>query len=134
MSPAMIPGNKWYYISAMLFSVLLMPDLVFDLLTQLMHGFFELLEYSLDLLIEHVFHTDRHTTQVIVFYILIAAVGLVVYELARYVPSWHRSVKIAGSRQFKLLKIEWLSMPLYAKAKFSLGLFVALYVMMLLLG
>ncbi|WP_020563309.1 hypothetical protein [Methylosarcina fibrata] len=61
------------------------PDVVFGLLIELVHHLFEFLhllfeciEGTLDHVVEHVFHTDRHETQVIVFYLMLtmAAGGL----------------------------------------------------------
>ncbi|OAH99138.1 hypothetical protein A1353_21230 [Methylomonas methanica] len=85
--------------------VLAMPDAAFGLLMGLVHHIievvlhvihliFEYAEYSLDHVIEHAFHTDTHTTQVIVFYIL-CTVGLVgLYFLWRIVP---RNCRRAGN-------------------------------------
>ncbi|CAD6872111.1 PilZ domain-containing protein [Methylomonas fluvii] len=77
--------------------VLAMPDAAFGLLMGLIHHVFEVVlhfihlifesaEYNLDHVIEHAFHTDTHTTQVIVFYIL-CALGLTgLYFVWRIVP------------------------------------------------
>lgn len=66
-----------------------MPDVVIGLLFELVHFFFELLfhiadvsfewlETLLDHAVEHLFHTELHETQIIVFYII---VGLALYPL-----------------------------------------------------
>jgi hypothetical protein len=85
--------------------VLAMPDTAFGLLLGLVHHIlevvlhvlhliFEYAEYNLDHVIEHAFHTDTHTTQVIVFYILIT-VGLIgLYFILRVVP---RNCRRAGN-------------------------------------
>lgn len=44
---------------------------LFVILMELGHIVFELIESSLDHLVEHLFHTDLHTTQTIVFYIML---------------------------------------------------------------
>ncbi len=75
-------------------SIVIIPDVVMGLLFELVHLFFELLfisfewiESTLDTLVEHLFHTDLHQTQVIVFY-LIAGMGLyVAYHLWRVLSS-----------------------------------------------
>ncbi|WP_165917825.1 MULTISPECIES: PilZ domain-containing protein [Methylomonas] len=84
---------------------LAMPDTAFGLLMGLIHHVFEVVlhvvhlmfeyaEYNLDHVIEHAFHTDTHTTQVIVFYIL-CTVGLIgLYFLWRIVP---RNCRRAGN-------------------------------------
>ena len=62
-----------------------MPDVVIGLLFELVHFFFELLfiafewvESTLDKIVEHLFHTELHQTQIIVFYLM---VGIVVFPL-----------------------------------------------------
>ncbi len=71
---------------------------------ELLHGLFELFEGALDEVIEHLFDTDRHTTQLIVFYLMWAmalypAYRLYVYwyrriqELRRTVPIWWDETK-----------------------------------------
>lgn len=82
---------------ALALTALALPDLAFELLLSLSHHLlevvlhivhlaFEFVEYNLDHVIEHAFHTDTHETQIIVFYILFA-VGLVgLYFLWRIVP------------------------------------------------
>lgn len=78
-------------------TVIAVPDVVFDLLSGLFHFLFvnilhflhlafEFIESSLDHLIEHLFHTDTHQTQIIVFYILVAFVIAGFYWLWRVGP------------------------------------------------
>lgn len=50
----------------------------------LLHALFELIEVTLDDIVEHLFHTDRHTTQIIVFYLIWAIVLYSAYRLFRY--------------------------------------------------
>lgn len=128
MSHTMIPGKKWHYITAMLMSALLMPDLLFELI----HGLFELLEFTLDLLIEHVFHTDRHTTQVIVFYMLIAAACVLVRNLIRHIPDWRQAAVNAWRQYIGVLSDNWHAMALFSKTKLCLGLFVGMYLILTL--
>jgi hypothetical protein len=54
------------------------PDIVFGLLIELIHHLFEFLhllfecfESTLDHIVEHLFHTGRRETQVIVFYLML---------------------------------------------------------------
>ena len=72
------------------------PDVVIDLSTEFFHLVFELIfemadvifesvETMLDHLVEHLFHTGLHDTQVIVFYILASTLAYPVYRLARIV-------------------------------------------------
>lgn len=75
--------------------VIWMPDVLFELLFEFLHTVWELLwelldllfegmETALDFLIEQLLETDLHTTQVIVFYILIAIILFLIYRLIRW--------------------------------------------------
>jgi hypothetical protein len=71
-----------------------MPDVIFGLLLELMHTLlelahllFEFIESTLDHIVEHIFHTGVHETQIIVFY-LIFTIGLIaLYYLCRSIPN-----------------------------------------------
>lgn len=76
---------------------LAMPDQAWDLTLalghyllegtlHLLHVLFEYLEFALDHVVEHLFHTGLHQTQVIVFYILLAFASAGLYWLWRIVP------------------------------------------------
>lgn len=74
-------------------SLIVFPDVLFGLFFQLLHLLmefthilFEFVESTLDHLVEHLFHTDLHQTQVIVFYILLTAALAGLYGLWRTVP------------------------------------------------
>lgn len=75
-------------------SMIIMPDVVIGLLFELVHFFFELLfhiadisfewiESTLDTVIEHLFHTDLHQTQIIVFYLIAGITAFPLYYLWR---------------------------------------------------
>ncbi len=64
------------------------PDVVLSsimeclhLTVELAHLLFEVVELSLDHIIEHLFETDLHETQVIVFYIMMVLCAIVAYGL-----------------------------------------------------
>lgn len=59
----------------------MMPDVAYSLVESTIVGLFELLEFTLDEIIEHFFHTSRHTTQVIVFYIMMGLFILIAYRI-----------------------------------------------------
>ena len=76
---------------------ILMPDVVLELIAEPLHLLletlvevgdiaFEWVESTLDHLIEHMFETDLHTTQIIVFYIIISVIGYLFYRLALLIP------------------------------------------------
>jgi hypothetical protein len=70
------------------------PHVVIELLTEILHLIFELLfevadisfewiETFFDHIVEHLFHTELHDTQVIVFYTLMALIAYPLYYLGR---------------------------------------------------
>lgn len=61
-------------------------DHVMELTSHLLHLLFEFLEYNLDHLVEHTFHTDLHQTQLIVFYLLLALGLAMLYACWRIIP------------------------------------------------
>ena len=74
--------------------MLAMPDVVIGLLAELLHIVFELLfevadisfewiETLFDHLVEHLFHTELHQTQIIVFYLLMSIAAYPFYYLCR---------------------------------------------------
>lgn len=74
-------------------SLLFFPDVVISSILDLvhlsyefLHILFEMLESTLDLVVEHVFSTGLHDTQVIVFYVLMALAALAAYKLWFLVP------------------------------------------------
>lgn len=85
-------------------TVIAVPDVAFDLLSGLVHFLFvnilhflhlafEFIESSLDHFVEHLFHTDTHQTQIIVFYILVAFAIVGLYWLWRALPPFCRRCK-----------------------------------------
>jgi hypothetical protein len=64
---------------------LIAPIEILHALVWFVFHIYELLEFILDEVIHHVFHTSRHTTQVIVFYLMIAIVLSVIYLTVRTV-------------------------------------------------
>ncbi len=70
--------------------IITMPDVVMGFLFELVHFFFELLfiafewvESTLDKLVEHLFETELHQTQTIVFYLMVGIILLPLYYLWR---------------------------------------------------
>jgi hypothetical protein len=70
------------------------PLEILHLLLEFLHLLFEWTEAALDFMIELVFDTSLHTTQVIVFYIIIAAILYGLYRLWRGLPDFYRRQKI----------------------------------------
>ncbi|MGZ5007498.1 MAG: PilZ domain-containing protein [Methylobacter sp.] len=98
--------RRWIngFILALVVTVITLPDVVFGLLLELLHFLseiflhvlhlaFEFIESNLDHLVEHLFETDVHQTQIIVFYILVPFVLYGLYRLWRVVPVFYRWCK-----------------------------------------
>lgn len=80
-----------------IFIIIVMPGEVIGLLFELLHILWELFvelldilfegtESGLDHIVEHLFETDLHTTQVIVFYIMVSIAILAAYRLYLFLP------------------------------------------------
>jgi hypothetical protein len=104
--------------------VITMPDMVFGSLLVLAHILFEFIEEILDKFIEHIFHTDRHQTQVIVFYLMMSIAFGGIYYLWRVLPPLCRQCKenlIAAWFWHKTRAIYyWQQLPLINKIKIVL--------------
>jgi hypothetical protein len=117
-------------------SMIIMPDVVIGLLFELVHFFFELLfhladisfewiESTLDTVIEHLFHTDLHETQIIVFYLIAGIAAFPLYYLWRMLRSlFFRSKDAyhtahAACLQYKARALNyWQHLSLINKVKF----------------
>jgi len=99
--------------------IFLMPHLFFELLLELLDLLFEWLyelgdilfewvEMTLDTVVEMIFETDLHDTQIIVFYILMSIIGFAAYRLSLLIPG------ILGRIRKKLL-----AYYLYRKTAFT---------------
>jgi hypothetical protein len=92
-------GIKAAYLMFVL-TALLMPDVIFGLvlellhlLLELVHVLFEFIELTLDGLVEHLFHTDLHQTQVIVFYLMWTIALFLLYRLKLMLPRYYRRLQ-----------------------------------------
>ena len=108
--------------------IMIMPDVIIGLLFELGHFFFELLfisfewiESTLDTVVEHLFHTDLHQTQVIVFYLLAGMVLYVAYRLLRALPPLfyrlYNTMLIAWTQQKNHASVYWQELSLINKIK-----------------
>ena len=126
--------------------IVFFPDVVFDLTTsvlhflferllELLHLLFEGLESILDHLIEGIFETDLHSTQTIVFYILLAIGIYLLYLLGRFILRLYNRCRQAwdgfwADHQINLFGY-WRSLSLFEKVKMIAipSFLVFLYVM-----
>jgi len=115
-----------------IFIIIIMPDMVWEWVVELMHLLFELVyeladllfeaaESVLDNVIEHLFHTELHATQVIVYYILLAAIFYGLFRMSRRIPGICRRAKdsllITWTVYKTRLALYWRSMTLINKVK-----------------
>lgn len=112
--------------------IMIMPDVVIGLLFELVHFFFELLfhiadisfewiESTLDTLVEQLFHTELHQTQVIVFYLLIGMVLYIAYRLWRMLLNLfyrlNNTMQTVWARQKNSASMYWQELSLINKIK-----------------
>jgi hypothetical protein len=69
------------------------PLEIFHLLVEFLHLLFEWTEISLDFIIEVIFDTSLHNTQIVVFYIIAAAIVYGLYWLWAGFPSFYERQK-----------------------------------------
>ncbi|MEC4748377.1 hypothetical protein [Methylomicrobium sp. Wu6] len=79
--------------AAMLGVFYLLSDVLLDLFFEFLHLCFEAVEFTVDVIIEHLFGTDRHATQVVTFYILLLFAAYVLYKMSRKLPAWYGTLK-----------------------------------------
>ncbi|WP_432746323.1 hypothetical protein ABXJ76_09415 [Methylobacter sp. G7] len=115
--------------------VILMFDTVLALSLELIHVSFEFVELSLDILIEHIFHTDLHDTQIIVFYLMLSIAGFALYKLLWALPHRYREVKenfVTGWSQLKKeILAYWQDLSTIGKTKWLMGFMASITCMVL---
>ncbi|PKM10868.1 MAG: hypothetical protein CVV13_11380 [Gammaproteobacteria bacterium HGW-Gammaproteobacteria-3] len=70
-----------------------LSDVLIEYLPELIHSAFEAIEWTIDVVIEHIFHTDLHTTQIITFYLMLLIAVFILYRLIHRIPYWLRAIK-----------------------------------------
>ncbi len=115
-----------------IFIVIIMPGEIFGLMIELLHILWELfvefldlvfewVESTLDHLIEHLFETDLHDTQIIVFYIIMSMCLFIGYRLYRFLPKlfkrWLVGFQAALAWHKTQLKLYWQRQKLIDKIK-----------------
>ena len=102
----------------LLLASLVFYDLTLELLAEIVHLFFEFLfelfewfELGVEEIIEHLFHTEHHASQIVTFYILLLMGGFVCYGLWRVLPRLYhhfkQAVKRAALKTWVRRKTEW---------------------------
>ena len=91
------------------------PETAFWLLEKLIVGLFEVLEGLLDEIIEHLFQTSRHTTQMVVFYLMWGMFLFGAYRLIFYLKNLYTVVKIKflhwWVQKNEYASIKWQKLP-----------------------
>ncbi len=126
-----------------LISLIILPDVVFGLifgfvhiLLEFAHMIFEFIEVNLDRIVEYIFDTDVHQTQVIVFYLMLAIALGGAYYLWSLVPRvYHQSKENlldAWLEKKAFASIYWCELSLINKIKLAAISTAVLYGIILL--
>lgn len=124
----MIKEHLDLIIAAIMVSTLALYDVTFDfllsalhLLLELLHIAFEWLELGIEHGVEHLFHTSRHGSQIVTFYILLSLGCGLLFALSRGLPRFCAAAKqfmqLAWLRRKTELQLYWLSMTLPHKLR-----------------
>lgn len=143
--------QKIFYSLALIGIVVMVtiPDMVIALSTEFFHLVFELIfevadvtfeavETMLDHVVEYLFHTGLHDTQVIVYYIIVSISAYPLYRLARAIlrilfrlinsiPTTYTSYKIQWLLFRQDIAYFWQKLPFIVKLKWLLIAIGALY-------
>jgi hypothetical protein len=118
------------FIFASIITLIILPDVVFGLffeiihiLLELAHMILEFIEVNLDRLVEHIFETGVHQTQVIVFYLMLSIAFGGLYYLRNLLPRvYHQSkdnLLAVLLEQKTLASLYWRDLSLINKIKLA---------------
>ncbi|MCX7096485.1 MAG: hypothetical protein NTV43_01110 [Methylococcales bacterium] len=106
-------------------------DILLHTVFSILHLSFEWLELVLEKVIEHVFHTNRKDSQVIVFYLLWMLALYGGYRLWLVLPRYYADCKqqfIRAKRQYKAkVGNYWQHQPLFQKLKWLMAFTAGIY-------
>ena len=119
-------------------TLIILPDMAFGLFFEVVHillelanMIFEFIEVTLDHLVEHIFDTDVHQTQVIVFYLMLSIVAWGLYYLWSLLPRFYHQSKenllAFWLRQKTFVSVYWRDLPLANKIKLAAISIVGIY-------
>ena len=120
--------NLFFFVGMV--TLIILPDMVFGLFFEMVHillelanMIFEFIEVTLDHLVEHIFDTDVHQTQVIVFYLMLSIVAWGLYYLWSLMPRFYHQSKenllAFWLRQKTFVSVYWRDLPLANKIKLA---------------
>ena len=124
-------------------ALVILPDVVFGLffellhlLLELAHILFEFIEVNLDHLVEHIFETDVHQTQIIVFYLMLSIAFVGLYYVRGLLPRlYHQSREnlLAAWMEHKAFaSLYWRNLTLINKIKLAAISTAGIYCIILL--
>jgi hypothetical protein len=124
--------------------IVVIPDVIIEalhglleLFWEFLHTLFEILEVALDFVIEHLFNTSLHNTQIIVFYILLAFGSYGLLHLWRYSLKFCRHCNERWSVAKSLYKTQvndcWSSLGIITKIQIVSATSLALLAIIFLL-
>lgn len=116
---------------ALIVCVIALYDVLFHSLFSVLHITFEWFEFTLELIIEHVFHTNRQQSQIIVFYLLWCFLLFGFYLLWRALPEYFNRFKeqlLAKWFQYKTsINGYWRAQSLIQRVKWITSLTLSMY-------
>ncbi len=82
---------------ALLFLSIIFFDELLDMFSWIIGHIFEIIEYSFDLSVEHLFHTNDSQTEQISFYIILT---LIIFGLSRFYKALPHLIEVSGNKLF----------------------------------
>lgn len=130
--------NLDLFIVAFLILSLILYDVTFEIVTEILHILFEILhnmfewvELGIEHGVEHLFHTDRHGSQIITFYTLMLLIGLLAYKLKFLVVNAYQCIRQLARDAWIRRKTQtrqfWQSQDLLHRAGIVVAAVVVLY-------
>lgn len=130
--------NLDLYILGFLLLSLFMFDLTVEIVVEILHLIFEIfhnmfewVELGIEHAVEHIFHTERHGSQVVTFYILLSIGGYGIYRLSLKLPLLYRYLKQlardAWIRRKSQLQLYWRSQNLINRIGIGIAACTVLY-------
>lgn len=102
------------------------------LVFEVFHNMFEWIELGIEHTVEHLFHTDRHGSQIVTFYILCAIAGYGFYRLWNAVPRLYQFFKqlvlASWARRKTQLQLYWLSLNSLHKVALAVAAVAVAYI------
>lgn len=106
----------WFWILGLI--LIIAPDGILWVLHHIVFGMLEILETLLDEIVTHLFHTDQHTTQIIVFYIMLGMFAYLVYNCIRFCKIKFTAIKTHYPFWCEQTKAHWQQQSLSKKLGF----------------